>query len=150
MTNSAVVAVDLDRGECFRLLGSKAVGRICVVENGYPVAFPVNYRLVFEGGDMPVIIIRARSGSVLDVSGTKVGFQLDGIDPIDETGWSVLARGELHDGLVADAPDWLKYWNPRPWVGPRDQWLYMPVSEVSGRSLLVAVTECDPGMTGYL
>jgi uncharacterized protein len=150
MTNNAVVEVDLDHADCLRLLGTHAVGRLCVIEKGYPVAFPVNYRLVFESDDRPVVVIRARSGGVLDIPGAKVGFQLDGIDPIDETGWSVLARGELRDGLVADAPDWLRYWNPRPWAGLRNQWLYLPVEEVSGRRLLVTATEWAVRVTGYL
>jgi Pyridoxamine 5'-phosphate oxidase len=150
MSDSAVVAVDLDRLECLQLLGTHAVGRLCVVEDGYPVAFPVNYRLVFERGENPVVVIRARPASVLDVSGTKVGFQLDGIDSVDETGWSVLARGELRDGLMDDAPDWLKNWNPHSWAGPRDQWLYLPIDKVSGRRLLVTVTEWAVRVTGYL
>jgi Pyridoxamine 5'-phosphate oxidase len=150
VNNDAVTTVDLDRVACLRLLGAHAVGRLCVLENGYPVAFPVNYRLVFETDDMPVIVVRVRPGSVLDAAGTKVGLQLDGLDPVDETGWSVLARGVLRDGQIEGAPDWLKYWDPRPWAGPRDQWMYMPVDEVSGRQLLVTVAEWKIRITGYL
>jgi Pyridoxamine 5'-phosphate oxidase len=150
VTNGAVTVIDLSPVACFALLGAHAVGRLCVIENDYPVAFPMNYRLVFESDEHPVIVLRARSGSAPDVAGNKVGFLLDGIDPIEETGWSVLARGILRDGLVADAPKWLKYWNPRPWAGPRNQWLYLPVQEVTGRRLLVAASESTPRHTGYL
>jgi uncharacterized protein len=150
MTNSAVTAVDLGRDECLRVLGTQAIGRLCVVEDGYPVAFPVNYRLVYETNDKPVIVVRARQGGVLDVSGSKVGFQIDGHDALDETGWSVLARGVLCDGLIEGAPQWLRFWNPRPWAGPRDQWLYMPVEEITGRRLLVPVAEFAIRVTGYL
>jgi uncharacterized protein len=131
MSNCAVAAVDLGRDECLRLLGTNAVGRLCVIEGGYPVAYPVNYRLVYETDENPVVVMRARAGGVLDVAGSKVGFQIDGHDAIGETGWSVLARGVLRDGLVEGAPDWLSHWNPRPWAGQRDQWLYMPVDSVT-------------------
>jgi Pyridoxamine 5'-phosphate oxidase len=150
MSNTAVTAVDLDRDECLRLLGTHAVGRLCVLEHGYPVAFPVNYRLVYETDGDPVIVVRARSGGVLDVAGSKVSFQIDGHDAVDETGWSVLARGVLRDGLIEGAPQWLRYWNPRPWAGPRDRWLYVRVEGVTGRRLLVAVAEWAIRVTGYL
>jgi hypothetical protein len=150
MSNCAVTAVDLGSDECLRLLATHAVGRLCVLEDSYPVAFPVNYRLVYETDSKPVIVVRARAGGVLDVAGSKVGFQIDGHDVIDETGWSVLARGLLRDGLVDDAPQWLRYWNPRPWAGPRDRWLYLPVDSVTGRRLLVTVAEWAIRVTGYL
>jgi hypothetical protein len=150
VNNEAVTSVDLDRVACLRLLGAHAVGRLCVLDGGYPAAFPVNYRLVFDTNGVPVIVLRVRPGSVLDVAGLNVGFQLDGLDSIDETGWSVLARGVLRDGQIEGAPDWLKYWDPRPWAGPRGQWMYVPIAQVSGRQLLVTVAEWAIRITGYL
>jgi hypothetical protein len=150
VNDGAVAAVELDRAACLRLLGTHAVGRLCVLENGFPVAFPVNYRLVFQADETPVIVLRVRPDSVLDVAGVNVGFQLDGLDPVDETGWSVLARGVLRDGELDGAPDWLKHWNPHPWVGPRNRWLYLSIDEVSGRQLLVTVAEWAIRITGYL
>jgi uncharacterized protein len=142
--------VELTRIECVRLLATNSVGRLCVVEAGCPIALPVNYRLVFADEDDPVIVIRVRSGGVLDQPDTAVGFEIDGTDRITETGWSVLARGTLRDGFVDAAPPWLHYWNPRPWVGSRDQWLYLPVERVTGRQLIVPSAETSVRVSGYL
>jgi uncharacterized protein len=150
MINGTVTAVALGRDECLQLLGTHTLGRLCVVENGYPVTFPVNFRMVIEVPDTPVIVVRVRAASVLDRPGAAVGFQVDGIDDVHDTGWSVLARGTLHDGEADGSPPWLRFWNPRPWVGPRDRWLYIPVDDVSGRQLVVAVTEWAFRVTGYL
>lgn len=148
MTNGAT-ATDLTREECLQLLSTHAVGRLCVVEQGYPVAFPVNYRLVFESEKEPVVVLRVRDGGVLDVPGSLVAFQLDETNPLEETGWSVLARGILRDGLVEGAPPWLHYWNPRPWAGPRSQWLYFTIERISGRRLHIDHADAPPS-AGYL
>jgi Pyridoxamine 5'-phosphate oxidase len=150
MSNGAVTAVDVGPDECLKRLATHTVGRLCLVENGYPVAYPVNYRLVFQPDRCPAIVMCVRAGGALDHPGVNVGFEIDGMDHVDETGWSVLARGVLRDGRLAGAPEWLKYWNPQPWTGPRDQWLYLPVEAVTGRQLLASTTSWAVRVTGYL
>jgi hypothetical protein len=132
--SSAVV--NLAPLDCIQLLGTHTVGRLCVVEDGFPVAFPVNYRIVVGADDFLAIVIRVRDGGVLDRPDTKAGFQLDGIDLHVQVGWSVVARGTLHEVEQDDAPPWLHTWNPRPWVNDCDAWLYLDVANLSGRQLL--------------
>ena len=43
----------------------------------------------------PVIAIRTRAGNVIDHTGELVGFEIDGVDPARDGGWSVLVRGRL-------------------------------------------------------
>ena len=36
----------IPRSECIERLAAESVGRLCFIDHGYPLAFPVNYRLV--------------------------------------------------------------------------------------------------------
>jgi uncharacterized protein len=148
--SGVALSVELDRNECIRLLSSHSLGRLCVVENEYPVAFPVNYRVVVDTMDHVIIVLRARHGSVLDRPKEKVSFQVDGIDPISQTGWSVLARGQLQDALAEEAPGWLQFWNPHPWVGDRFSWLYIETVLLTGRRLVQVADEWALEFEGYL
>ncbi len=136
--------------ECLGLLSTHEVGRLCVVENGFPLAFPVNYRLVpnIDGG--AAIVVRTRPGGVLDQDEVRVGFELDGIDGSTETGWSVVVRGTLHRAEATTTPAWLRSWDPRPWIGPRDSWLYVTPLEITGRRLVASVIEWAVSFRGYL
>ena len=102
----------LDREECLLLLGRATFGRIGVTFGALPVVLPVNYRLV---GDR--IIFRTGHGTKLEAAtrSSIVAFEVDDIDPMTHTGWSVMATGEaqritdiddlarLHDAAV---PHW--------------------------------------------
>ena len=136
--------------ECLGLLSTHHVGRLCVTENGFPVAFPVNYRIVPNVDGGAAIVIRTRAGSVLDQDTVPVGFEIDGVDEQSETGWSVVLRGTLHRADASTTPPWLHSWDPRPWVGPRDSWLYITPVEITGRRLVASVIEWAVSFRGYL
>jgi len=165
--------VNLTREECVYALGTHDLGRLCRVVDGFPLAFPVNYRMVVEpvadppteavrnhdiqnhknhrlGQPQLVIVFRVRHGGVLDHPGEPVGFEVDGIDPVSQTGWSVLARGTLHEGQSPNAPTWLHSWDPHPWTEERDTWLYLAVDVLSGRQLVKGATEWAFEIRGYL
>ena len=144
------IASELTKSQCAVLLGSETIGRLCVVEAGYPVAFPVSYRLLVDALGAMHIIFHTRPESTLDAVGTPVGFQIDGIDKFRRTGWSVLCRGELGDVRSETAPAWLKSWDPHPWVGARDAWLYLTVERVTGRELVHPNNEWAINDHGYL
>lgn len=136
--------------ECLGLLSAHEVGRLCVVDGGFPLAFPVNYRVVPGGDGGAALVVRTRHGSVLDQSETRAGFEIDGIDPSTSSGWSVVVRGILHHADASLTPPWLRSWDPRPWVGDRDSWLYLTPVEVTGRRLASAVVEWAFAVHGYL
>ncbi len=136
--------------ECLGLLSTQHVGRLCVIENGFPLAFPVNYRLVPNVDGGAAIVVRTRPGSVLDQDEVRVGFELDGIDGSTETGWSVVVRGTLHRAEATTTPAWLRSWDPRPWIGQRDSWLYVTPLEITGRRLVASVIEWAVSFRGYL
>lgn len=83
----------LDRDACMRLLNASEFGRLAVAPGGAPEIFPVNYRL-----DDDRIIIRSGGGSkVRAVGRTSACFEIDGIDRMNRTGWSVVVKGRLEE-----------------------------------------------------
>ncbi|MDX6402000.1 MAG: uncharacterized protein QOF27_2606 [Gaiellaceae bacterium] len=133
----AIEMHDLDRSECLRLLAATGVGRIAVNVNEWdqPMLRPVNY--VFDEPSQSVLI-RSGTGSKLHalLRSAKAVFEIDGTDPAERVGWSVIVRGvaeeitnptELRriDGLGLD-----------PWApGHKDRWIRIRVNTVSGRRI---------------
>ena len=80
----------LEREECIALLGSVTVGRIAITSNALPVVLPVNFVLLDDR-----IVIRTSRGTKLDAAtrNTVVAFEVDEIDMVEQTGWSVLVTG---------------------------------------------------------
>jgi nitroimidazol reductase NimA-like FMN-containing flavoprotein (pyridoxamine 5'-phosphate oxidase superfamily) len=80
----------LPRGQCLRLLRRSRIGRVVVSVGALPAAFPVNFAMLGED-----VVFRTAPGTKLSaaVDGAVVGFEVDRIDPIFESGWSVLIQG---------------------------------------------------------
>jgi nitroimidazol reductase NimA-like FMN-containing flavoprotein (pyridoxamine 5'-phosphate oxidase superfamily) len=106
----------LSREECLVLLAGRGVGRFAVaVPDASPFVVPVNYVL-----DGEIVVFRSGPGSKLRaLRGSPVSFQLDEIDPVHRTGWSVLMRGRAYEAthwevghldLTAWTPDEKSHW----------------------------------------
>lgn len=82
--------VVLDRTECLRLLGVATVGRVGLTSGALPVILPVNFW--FDGDE---ILIRTSPGTKLEAAthDSVVAFEIDEIDPVGHTGWSVMVQG---------------------------------------------------------
>ena len=123
----------LGPAECWKLLGETPVGRIGVLVDSAPEIYPVNHVV-----DRDTIVFRTGPGSKLrglDRS-PSVCFQVDGIDPVEHTGWSVLVKGwatELGnaDDLRAAVDLPLDYWT----VADRPDWVRVTPREVTGRRI---------------
>ncbi len=132
----APVIEEIDREECVELLGSLSVGRIAVARpGGPPLVVPVNYALF---GD--VVVFRSGVGTKLDIlQDQPVSFQVDLIDPVHHTGWSVLIQGvaEIVDnenltyGIETWAPD------PKPFV------VWVKPAAITGRRIKVPLPPVD-------
>src|SRR5437016_3606379 len=83
---------ELSRDDCLALLRSSRVGRIALVVDEFPVVLPVNYRLVETSG-RTWIALRTRPGNIIERAPVHAAFEIDGIDPAHQQGWSVLVRG---------------------------------------------------------
>ena len=123
----------LSRQQCLQLVAHHHIGRVVFTDHALPVALPVNFALL--GDD---VVFRTATGAKLSAALAKsvVAFQVDHIDPVSETGWSVLIQGwathitrpdEL--ALVQTLP--LKSWAP----GERWHFVRIRCEIVSGRRL---------------
>jgi hypothetical protein len=121
---------ELSTSDCELLLASLDIGRIAVVDNGYPLVFPINYKLSAFKGRM-VIAIRTRPGNVIDHPGTAVCFEIDGVDASHDGGWSVLVRGVL----LKSPPDPDRDSHPID-SEDRDAWRIIVPTHVSGRRVV--------------
>jgi uncharacterized protein len=123
----------LSQETCLRLLRERTVGRIALVIDADPIILPVNYRLV-EPPSGPLLAVRTRPGNVIEQAPTNVAFEIDSIDPIHHTGWSVLVRGELLHATPTSA-EFRERYDPDSWLTDRDAWLLIDPWAISGREL---------------
>jgi nitroimidazol reductase NimA-like FMN-containing flavoprotein (pyridoxamine 5'-phosphate oxidase superfamily) len=105
---------ELTVDECLRLLRTQQVGRLGVVVGGYPLIFPLNYGL-----DDDVVVIRTVLGQKLSgAQGTNVTFEVDELDPVHLSGWSVMIRGtagEVTSHDDAETRERTERAAPTPW-----------------------------------
>jgi uncharacterized protein len=118
---------------CWRLLSAEGIGRIGVIVDSAPEIYPVNHVVYGES-----IVFRTDVGTKLRglERSPSVCFQIDGVDLVDHTGWSVLVKGSAT--VVVD-PDELRVTNALPlryWaLGVKDHWVRVRPSEVTGRRI---------------
>ena len=84
----------LDRHECERLLATATLGRIGFTSGALPIVLPVNFW--FDGER---ILIRTGRGTKLEAAARNsvVAFEVDDIDPMAHTGWSVVLTGVANE-----------------------------------------------------
>ena len=114
-------AVILNRFECDQLLRSNRVGRIGFVADGWPTVLPVNY--VMDGDS---IVIRTDSGTKFAALrfGAEVAFEIDAIEPVHRSGWSVLLHGNAAEIVDADELTHVQSLGLRAWHhGPKPFWI---------------------------
>jgi hypothetical protein len=114
--------------ESVELLQQETVGRLCIIEYGYPLAFPVNYR-VMETGDSFRIVVRTTARAAIARYEGPASFEVDRADPDRLNAWSVIVRGQLKRGL---GPDELPNTCPLVTDG-RFHWIVLDVTAISGR-----------------
>jgi len=123
----------LSDGECVKLLRSHDLGRIALVDrDARPLIFPVNY--FFDEG---VIVFRTAPGAKLELApGAFVSFEIDGWDPNERVGWSVLVKGIARDITnPRGAPTGrMRFWPVQPMApGTRERWVGIWANEITGR-----------------
>ena len=134
---------------CLALLRNQNVGRIAVLEDDFPVILPINFRLVETTGP-PWVAIRTRPGNVIDRAPMPVAFEIDGFDPTEEEGWSVLVRGTLHH-VLPETGHFAERFDPQPWMDTdRDAWLIIEPFMITGRRLRAPQPQWTFHVRGYL
>lgn len=82
----------MDRGYCLHLLAQHNVGRVAFSERALPTMRPVGYTLVGA-----LVVLRATTKALArQLDGQVVAFEVDEIDDIQASGWSVLVTGTAH------------------------------------------------------
>jgi uncharacterized protein len=123
----------LDRDECLRLLDRATLGRVAVTSAALPTVLPVNFRLAGER-----IVFRTGAGTKLAAAtrNAVVAFEIDDIDPIDHTGWSVVVTGVARPVIDLDDRAALEDLGIARWTSGADGHLVeVSLELVSGRRI---------------
>jgi uncharacterized protein len=137
--SSAAEILELTRSDCLRLLATTTVGRVVVSVTGwdYPVIRPVNY--VFDEASQSVLI-QSALGSKLHamLRARKAAFEIDGSDPIDRAGWSVIIAGVTEEITAPAELRRIATLGLKPWApGHMGHWIAIRATTVSGRRISV-------------
>lgn len=117
---------DLPGWESLELLGLTAVGRLCIVVDGYPLAFPLNYKLLH---DPTRIVFRTNPSSALARYEGLASLEVDHIDLREPSAWSVMVRGTLRRAF-----DNHELAETHPLVSSgRFHWIVLEAASISGR-----------------
>lgn len=119
---------EIPRHECLELLASQPIGRVAVASPGSaPLVVPVNYLL-----DGEVVVFRSDIGAKLHALRHPVSFQVDCVDAIHRTGWSVLIRGTAYE-----ATHWeVDHLHLESWAGDDKQhWVRVVPDVITGRRI---------------
>ncbi len=123
------VLEELEHEECLKLVASMSIGRLAVaVEERGPLVVPVNYVL-----DGEIVVFRSGPGTKLHaLRDTPVSFQVDLIDSIHRTGWSVLIRGVAHEATRHE----VEHLIVEPWPpGDKHHWIRILPTAITGRTI---------------
>src|SRR5579864_360339 len=130
---------EIPRGECLELLRSTPVGRVGGTADGRPFVLPVNYAV---DGDR--VVFRTSPGTKLAGSAfARVAFEIDGYDPKDRGGWSVLVVGVASDisDMIDELSTKLRVLDLEPWpAGEKSHWVAILPESITGRRVRPTVT----------
>ena len=125
----------MDHDECVRLLARGGVGRLVLVSERGPVALPVNFAVL----DGDVIFCTTHESTLATAEGRQAGFEVDQVDEALLEGWSVLVTGPVRRISDLDELARVQALPFGPWAGgPRDLFLRVAASEITGRRIRVA------------
>jgi len=127
----------LPEDECLRRLRFRGMGRIALSVGALPAIFPINFTV--DGRD---IYFRTAPGTKLDAAARNavVAFEVDDVDPISHTGWSVLVVGPAEEVRDPGELERLRRLPLTRWVrGGEDSLIRIRAELVSGRELEGAV-----------
>jgi nitroimidazol reductase NimA-like FMN-containing flavoprotein (pyridoxamine 5'-phosphate oxidase superfamily) len=131
--------IDISTDECTQLLAATNLGRLGVVTGGRPEIFPVNHVYDRQSG---CVVFPTKTGTKLHAAldWPWVAFEVDGLDPDGQGGWSVLVVGraeELTDAAEIEriAPARRVLWG----AGSGSHWVRVVPSTMTGRRISAVV-----------
>lgn len=122
--------------ECWRLIATTSVGRFAANRHRVgPLVVPVNY--VIDDG---CLVFRTGPGAKLDAVSRGVAvIQVDEIDPLHHTGWSVMVEGTTRWLYEEQDPTVVESWAP----GHRPHVVRLTPVRVSGRRIHLPQSDTD-------
>lgn len=127
----ATLTAVIDRAECLHLLQYESfVARLAFAVDGMVHVRPVNY-LADERG----LVFCTTSSTVLRAvsSGASVVVEIDASQPLDHSGWSVIARGNAREVTDPQEVEYLRRGPLKSWaVAPGGRWVRVDIEEISG------------------
>lgn len=125
--------IEIPAEECENLLAAATLGRLGVVVDGRPEIFPVNHVYDRQAG---CVTFPTDAGTKLHgaLGWPWVAYEVDGIEPGDQGGWSVLVVGSAEE--ISDRAEIARLAAGRQvlWrTGDSVRWLRIVPSKVTGR-----------------
>jgi nitroimidazol reductase NimA-like FMN-containing flavoprotein (pyridoxamine 5'-phosphate oxidase superfamily) len=127
-----VTMYELGEDVCRQMLARCTFGRVAFGNDDEGLTIlPVNCLYSHDA-----VLFRAQAGSALDHlgAGRVVAFEADQIDPVAESGWSVLVRGTATHLRDPERLAALAEATTHPWApGPHDRWVEIHPQQITGR-----------------
>ncbi|MQS17151.1 helix-turn-helix domain-containing protein [Streptomyces kaniharaensis] len=129
--NARVLLEELDPAACWAKIAPGGVGRVVLTAPHGLVALPVNYRVL----DATILYRTTADGILARAAGSEVAFEVDQLDEVFATGWSVLVNGTVSVVSDEEAVRWFeRHADPNPWAGgTRETWMRIRPTGISGR-----------------
>lgn len=125
---------EMTKDECLELLAGHQVGRVAYCDELGAVVLPVNYVL-----DHGCVLIQISPHSTLarHLRAGHASFEIDDFEEYNQSGWSVLVRGDAAHVESEDLPD--EDDRPVAWAeGQRTLHVRITPHDITGRRLLTA------------
>ncbi|MBO1414565.1 pyridoxamine 5'-phosphate oxidase family protein [Streptomyces sp. FH025] len=131
LANVRVRTEDVGPADCWAKLSPGGIGRVILTAPRGLVALPVNYRVL----DAAILYRTEADGTLARAAGSEVAFEVDQLDEVFATGWSVLVNGTVSIVSAEETVRLLgQHADPGPWAGgARDTWMRIRPTAISGR-----------------
>jgi uncharacterized protein len=131
--------IAISEPECIQLLTRSTMGRLGVIVDGRPEIFPVNHVYDDASG---CIVFPTNEGTKYRASldWPWVAYEIDGLEPDDQGGWSVAIVGRAEE--ITDASQIARAAEQRHvlWAGGEHQhWLRIVPSKTTGQRISAVV-----------
>lgn len=123
----------LSRETCEEMIAGASVGRLGVMVAGKPEVFPIVH--VFLDGE---IFFPTNDGTKIHAAleWPWVGFEVDGLEAENESGWSVMVSGRAEEITDPATIERAVAMRDSPWrKGPNVRWIRITPTEITGRRI---------------
>lgn len=129
----------LDEPGCFALLATADVGRVVATHGGMPLVVPVSY--VLDGHS--IVFGTGRTGALAAATvSSVVAFEVDHIDPVGRSGWSVVVVGTAAAVIAVSEHVRVEQLGITTLDGEHEHFVRITPGLVTGRLLAVDRTVC--------